>query len=213
VDNVSARGEEAVARSIRGMQEIRSRAELTAAKISDLHSRMTQVGAITNTVKDLADQSNVLALNAAIEAVRSGEHGKGFALVAREIRRLADQSIKATEQVREILTKMSEAMTETMQSSAQGAQRMDGEMQEVRKSGESLRALTDMVRGNTGSVRQIALAVTQQDEGIGQIFTAVTQQAAMMDRTRDQLDAAKASLAQLKELSGSLVDLVGQYKA
>jgi methyl-accepting chemotaxis protein len=213
VDRISERGEEAVARSIRGMQEIRLQGEQTAAKISGLHGRMAEVGAITRTVKDLADQSNVLALNAAIEAVRSGEHGKGFALVAREIRRLADQSIKATDQVRDILNGVSDAMSETMQSSAHGAQRMEGEMQEVRKSGESLRALTFMVQQNAGSVRQIALAVTQQDEGIGQIFTAVNQQASMMDRTRSQLEDARQSLSQLKGLSQSLAALVEQYRA
>jgi methyl-accepting chemotaxis protein len=212
VDQISLHGEAAVVRSLQSMQEIRGRAQQTGERISELHGRMIQVGAISGTIKDLADQSNVLALNASIEAVRSGEHGKGFALVAREIRRLADQSIKANEEAKELLDSMSEAMNETQHFSVAGAARLEGEMDQLRKSGQSVQALTSLVKSNAGSVRQIVQAVTQQDEGIGQIFSSVTEQSQLMDRTRDHLDASKVSLSQLKELSQALTSLVKQYR-
>src|SRR5919201_2306573 len=96
-------GEAAIERSFAGLSDIRQQVEQIAQQIGSLGTWINQIGRITETVKDLADQSNMLALNAAIEAVRSGEHGKGFAVVAREIRTLADQSIQATNRVREIL--------------------------------------------------------------------------------------------------------------
>jgi methyl-accepting chemotaxis protein len=194
------------------MDEMKEQSSQTAERINALQRRMGQVRAIADTVKDLADQSNMLALNAAIEAVRSGEHGKGFALVAREIRRLADQSIQATDQVREILESVASELNEAVEVAGRGARRMEGEMAEVRKSGRSLSSLADLVRTTAGSVGQIATAVTQQDEGIGHIFGAVTRQSEMMERTQVQLGEVRASLDQLKALSASLTDMVGQYR-
>ena len=96
-----------------------------ARQIRELEERTRQIALITTTVKDLADQSNMLALNAAIEAVRSGEHGKGFGVVAREIRTLADQSIRATNSVRSILEDIGTAIRDTVIISEKGAERVE----------------------------------------------------------------------------------------
>jgi len=112
------KGSAALEQSLESLGDILASARSTSTTIGVLGERTRQIGGITNTVKDLADQSNMLALNAAIEAVRSGEHGKGFALVAREIRRLADQSIQSTERVREILESVAGAVTTAVAGSA-----------------------------------------------------------------------------------------------
>src|SRR3989440_5244724 len=98
-DEVSASGEQALESTLGGLTDIRSQVDEIAQKIAQLSERTQQIGGITQTGKDLADQSNMLALNAAIEAGRSREHGEGFSIVAREIRSLADQSIQATNPV------------------------------------------------------------------------------------------------------------------
>src|SRR5262249_35343107 len=95
-DQVSKSGESAISGSVATMEGMLQQVSEISKRMNELNDRTQQIGRITDTVKDLADQSNMLALNAAIEAVRSGEHGKGFAVVAREIRSLADQSIQAT---------------------------------------------------------------------------------------------------------------------
>jgi hypothetical protein len=109
-DTLGRAGESAVESSLHGLQEVRDQFAELAVKIRELSERTLQIGGITQTVKDLADQSNILALNAAIEAARSGEHGKGFSVVAREIRNLADQSIQATTQVQELLGSVGSAI-------------------------------------------------------------------------------------------------------
>jgi methyl-accepting chemotaxis protein len=212
-DSVSAQGEEAVARSLASIQEMKAHIAFTSDRIQAFHKHMEQVKAIADTVKDLADQSNILALNAAIEAMRSGEHGKGFALVAGEIRRLADQSVRATDQVREILDTVTLSLNETLYMSVRGTRRVEAEMAEVRHSGDSLNALAGMVKTTAGSVSQIAAAVTQQDAGIGQIFSAVTRQSEMMGHTQDQVRVLRASLTQLKDLSDHLAGIVRDFKA
>jgi methyl-accepting chemotaxis protein len=102
-----------------------------------------QIGSITGTVKDLADQSNMLALNAAIEAVRSGEHGKGFAVVAREIRSLADQSIAATRRVSEILEALGASIQSAVTISDQGDRAVGDGLVRVQASGENMRACSE----------------------------------------------------------------------
>jgi methyl-accepting chemotaxis protein len=183
-----------------------------ARRIGQLVERTEQIGGITQTVKDLADQSNMLALNAAIEAVRSGEHGKGFAVVAREIRSLADQSIEATSRVREILEDIGSATRAAVAITEHGSQKIDGGLGQVRATGENLRALSNIVKENSAAVRQIAAAVSQQNAGITQIFGAVTDQTRMMDETMRRLETTTKAAAVLKGLSQRVADVVSRFK-
>ncbi len=209
---VSRAGEEAIVRSLAGLADIRGRVEQIAARIQDLSDRTNQIGGITETVKDLADQSNMLALNAAIEAVRSGEHGKGFAVVAREIRSLADQSIAATRRVREVLDSITGSIRGVVAITQEGAQRIEGGLEQIRSSGESLQELSTIVRDSSASVRQIAAAVSQQNAGIGQIFAAVTDLSLMMDETLHRLDATTEAAARLEVISGKAAVVVAAYR-
>jgi methyl-accepting chemotaxis protein len=211
-DAVSNHGEEAIERSLSGLTDIRSQVDEIAQKIAQLSERTQQIGGITMTVKDLADQSNMLALNAAIEAVRSGEHGKGFAVVAREIRMLADQSIQATNRVREILDDIGSAIRGAVAITERGSQKIDGGLAQVRASGENLRELSDIVKENSSAVRQIAAAVSQQNAGITQIFSAVTDQSMMMDESMRRLDTTMQAAETLQKLSLRVADVVKGFK-
>jgi len=211
-DEISRTGEAAIELSSAGLAEIRSQVADIAQKISQLGERTRQIGGITETVKDLADQSNILALNAAIEAVRSGEHGKSFAIVAREIRSLADQSIQATARVREILEDISSAVRAAVSISERGAQKMETGLTQIRSSGDSLRALSGIVRDNSGAVRQIAAAVNQQNAGITQIFTAVTDLSKLMEETVKQLESTNRESDVLKDVSERLSKVVRSYR-
>ena len=211
-DAVSAQGEIALESSLAGLTDIRAQVDEIAQRIGQLVERTEQIGGITQTVKDLADQSNMLALNAAIEAVRSGEHGKGFAVVAREIRSLADQSIQATSRVREILEDIGSAIRSAVGITEHGSQKIDVGLTQVRSTGENLRALSNIVKDNSAAVRQIAAAVSQQNAGITQIFAAVTDQTRMMDETMRRLETTTKAGAVLKGLSQRVSDVVGRFK-
>jgi methyl-accepting chemotaxis protein len=163
-------------------------------------------------VKELADRSNMLALNAAIEAVRSGEHGKGFSVVAREIRSLADQSIEATVRVREILDSVGRAVAETVNITQVNAERMQGGLEQVSATGESLRELSALIRHNASAVKEIVAAVSQQDLGITQIFLAVSELSKMMEDTEKELDATKNAAVMLDDVSRKLTNVVTRYR-
>lgn len=192
-EEVGQAGESAIHQSLAGLTDIREQVTAIAERIAELNDRTRQISGITETVKDLADQSNMLALNAAIEAVRSGEHGKGFSVVAREIRNLADQSIQSTNRVREILEDISNAIKVTADITERGKARMDAGIVQMRTSGEKLQDLSSIVKEIAAAVRQIAAAVGQQDVGIKQIFDAVTEQTRMMNDTVNRLDSTNES--------------------
>ncbi len=204
-------GETAVEESITGLASIRSQTSQIGEHIRALENSARQIGGITATVKDLADQSNMLALNAAIEAVRSGEHGKGFAVVAREIRSLADQSIAATRRVGEILATLGGSIQSAVQMSEQGSRAIGDGLSRVKDSGDNLRGLLALTRENVDSARQIAAAVGQQDAGIQQIFVAVTEQLAMMQQTQQRLENTTAASASVREQAARVSELLARY--
>jgi methyl-accepting chemotaxis protein len=211
-DVLSRTGESAVLQSVAALTAIRAQVEEIAERISRLGERTVQIGKVTQTVKDLADQTNMLALNAAIEAVRSGEHGKGFAVVAREMRSLADQSLQGTKQVREMIEDISAAIREAVVITDKGVQRIDSGLAEVKTSGDTLAELSRIVKDNSAAVRQISAAVGQQNAGISQIFGAVSDQSKMMDDTVTRLAATDESVQTLRAASEKLVQIVEQFK-
>jgi len=211
-DEIGRSGEETIERTLAGLTDIRAQVEEMARKIGELGERTRQIGGITQTVKDLADQSNMLALNAAIEAVRSGEHGKGFAVVAREIRSLADQSIQATNRVREILEDIGEAVRGAVSITEKGAQKMEQELLQVKSSGENLRELSTIVRDNSAAVRQIAAAVSQQSAGISQIFGAVTDLSKMMSDTVERLHSTTEATGVVHSVTEQVSSVLTSYR-
>ncbi|WP_141592938.1 methyl-accepting chemotaxis protein [Myxococcus sp. AB056] len=211
-EEVGRAGEGAIRDSLGGFSEILSQAEQMTERIAQLNERTQQIGGITQTVKDLADQSNMLALNAAIESVRSGEHGKGFGVVAREIRSLADQSIQATDRVREILGDLSSAILSTAKMTEQGYTHMENGLEQVRGTGERLKELAAIIQDNATAVRQIAGAVSQQNAGIAQIFSAVTDLSSMMNDTQESLSATTRAAKLLQDVSEQMQDVARAYR-
>ncbi|PTL83973.1 methyl-accepting chemotaxis protein [Vitiosangium sp. GDMCC 1.1324] len=211
-DELSRAGEAALEQTLTGLNDIRTQVQEIAQKILELGERTQQIGSITQTVKDLADQSNMLALNAAIEAVRSGEHGKGFGVVAREIRALADQSIESTDRVRELLDDIGNSVALAVRITERGSQRMEAGLEQVRTYGKNLRELSGIIQDNASAVRQIAAAVGQQNVGINQITTAVSDLSKMMDETVARIGATGEAATTLQIIADQLSSAVKAYR-
>ncbi|MBN1204889.1 MAG: HAMP domain-containing protein [Myxococcaceae bacterium] len=211
-DSLGRAGERAIESSVGGLTFIRDQVDQIANTSQELQQRTAQIGGITQTVKDLADQSNMLALNAAIEAARSGEHGKGFAVVAREIRTLADQSVGATARVQEILEDISRAIANTVETSQNGAREVEGGLAQVRATGDSLRALATLVHENGMTVREIAETVSRQDAGIAQLFDALKDLSSLSQETVTRLQATEQAASRLSGASREVSAMVRRYK-
>jgi methyl-accepting chemotaxis protein len=209
---VSDEGTEAVGAIADAMEEIRARVDGIAREILTLSERTQQIGAITATVNDLADQSNLLALNASIEAARAGEHGRGFAVVAEQVRRLSEQSKAATAQVEGILTDVRDATAAAVAASEQGTKVVDDGLSLTGRAGEGIRSLADTIREASAAAEQIAASAHQQSVGMDQIAEAMTN---IDDGTAQFLDGAQQSqrvAGDLNELSGKLAALTDRYR-
>ncbi len=197
----------------------RSSLDAIAAQVADMRERVGSLPGrirgiedLLDTVKDLADQSNMLALNAAIEATRAGEHGKGFALVAREIRSLADQSIRSTQRIRETLDATRQAVAETDRLAGEGAVKVRESLGVMADTSARLEQVAGLVRSDAESAAQIAEAVRQQAVGVEQIFGALRDQTAMMLDNRGQAERASAAIQPLQALSARMGKLVRRFQ-
>ncbi|MDY7229274.1 methyl-accepting chemotaxis protein [Hyalangium rubrum] len=211
-DALGRAGEIALEGSLGGLAYIRNHVDQIASTSQELELQTKQIGGITQTVKDLADQSNMLALNAAIEAARSGEHGQGFAVVAREIRTLADKSASATRRVQEILSDIARAISATVGTSESGVREVEGGLAQVRATGESLRALAAIVHDHRLAVREIADTASQQDAGIAQLFIALSELSSFSQETASRLAGTEEAADRLSTASREVSAIVRRYK-
>src|SRR5690606_31952163 len=133
---VSQQGREAVDATLQGMQLIREQTQAVSESIVRLNEQSQAIGEIVATVGDLAEQSNLLGVNASIEAVKAGEHGKGFSVVAQEVKSLAEQSRQATAQVRTILNDIQKAMNKAVLVTEQGGRAVEDGNRQAQRSGD-----------------------------------------------------------------------------
>jgi methyl-accepting chemotaxis protein len=209
---VGSSGEQTVSASVQGFERLHEQVGKVSQSIASLGERTQQIGTITETVKSLADRSNMLALNAAIEAVRSGEHGKGFGVVAREIRHLADQSIKSTGQVRDLIDDTRLAIQSAVAMFDDGQQQMEKGLAQVRASGNNLQQLSSIIQDTAGAARQIAVAVGQQNTGITQIFQAINDLSTQMNEALQGVQATTVSALRLQEVAMRMESVATAYK-
>ncbi|WP_163998957.1 methyl-accepting chemotaxis protein [Pyxidicoccus caerfyrddinensis] len=207
-DAVGRSGMEALAGSFQGIQDIHVQFDRMSGCVEDLARRSARVSAVTDTVRDLAKQSDMLAINAAIEATRAGEKGRGFKVVATEIRSLADRSVRATAEVREQLEATTEAVKAAVEITEQGRTHVEHGLGQVRTGETRLEELTRILQESGSGLRRIATAVEQQHQGVGQIFSAVRELSTTTNDAVNAVDAMRQSAEQLRSvtrrLTGSL---------
>ncbi|MHA7634473.1 methyl-accepting chemotaxis protein [Corallococcus sp. M7] len=204
-------GEESLAGTEQGLDDIRGLTHGLNQQVVDLGTRAREVGRVSEVVKSLADQSHMLAINAAIEASRAGEQGRGFAVVARQMRELADQSIKATGQVRGLLEGMETATGEAVATADKSSAGVEAALVPLRKSGERLRELIKLTHESAGAVRQIAEAVAQQHAGVDQLFSAVSEMDELMAATLRQLGTTQEAATAVAQATGQVSELAERY--
>ncbi len=211
-NEVTQGGIQAVTAAIDGMNRVQDQVASVAQSIVTLSEQSQAIGEIIATVNDLAEQSNLLAVNAAIEAAKAGEQGKGFTVVAQEIRSLAEQSKQATVQVRQILNDIQKANSAAVIATEQGTKTVAVGMRQSQEAGESIRLLGKTVNEASQAAVQIAASSQQQLAGMDQVALAMENIKTASTQNVGSTRQTETAAQNLHELGQKIKLLVERYQ-
>jgi len=205
-------GAEVVQQTLLGMQNIAERVKESAQTVQSLGARSDQIGAIVGTIEDIADQTNLLALNAAIEAARAGEQGRGFAVVADEVRALAERTTRATKEIGEMIKAIQNETGGAVASMELGVQEVEKGMESSRKSGDALQNILNAINEVTTQIHQIATAAEEQTAVTGEISSNIHMINDVVSETARGAHETAGAAAHLSTLASELQQIVGRFK-
>ena len=198
--------------TITGMDVIADRVRQTAKTVEALGSRSEQIGDIVGTIEDIADQTNLLALNAAIEAARAGEQGRGFAVVADEVRALAERTTKATREIGEMIKAIQNETRDAVRAMEEGVNEVGKGAELSKKSGQALEEILERINEVSMQISQIATAAEQQTATTREVTTNIHQITGVVHHTARGAEETSAAAAQLAQQAHQLKGLVGQFR-
>ncbi|WP_041082964.1 methyl-accepting chemotaxis protein [Thermotoga profunda] len=226
VTNSAKEGEKAIEKIVEIVARAKERADLTTKTVGGLTEDAKNIATIVETINSIAEQTNLLALNAAIEAARAGEAGRGFAVVADEIRKLAEQSKSATENIANILRKIQQSAKDADEQTNQTAKVVDEASEQASVVGKRLKdilseveSMGSMVESTAASAQEQSAATQEMASAMDNATKAVTsivqQVEHMLELVKEQTDGAhrvSEASEQLMEMSRRLIEALARFK-
>lgn len=209
---MSNKGKKAASEMNKVVEEIHNQMNLIAETMMRLSEQTQTVGSIITTVEDLAQQTNLLAVNASIEASKAGDQGKGFSVVAQEVKSLATQSKQATAQVRTILNDIQKAASAAVMATELGSKSVEIGVSKTDEAGEAILTLVKTVADSAQAASQIATINHQQLVGMEQTTIAMDNIRQASNQNVESAKLLKDSMVSIKDLSTRLKQLVEQFK-
>jgi len=205
-------GGETIKKSIEGMQRIRETVLETSRRVKLLDEYSVKVGEITDFISDISNRTNLLALNATIEAARAGEAGRGFTVVADEIRNLAERSKRATSDISKLIEDIQYGTSEAIMAMEQGNREVAEGTKMVDKAGNALKDILVAVNVSATSVEEITNAAQNQLKSNENIAKVMEKIASIAQETADGSKKSEKEIMKLEQLSKSLDDAVSKFK-
>lgn len=205
-------GGSVVEATLSAMRNIADATSKTAAQVVELGKGSEQIGKIISVIDDIADQTNLLALNAAIEAARAGEQGRGFAVVADEVRKLAERTTKATKEIAGMIEAIQSETKNAVQAMERGKSEVEVGVEKTSASGSALKEIVKMSEQVGDMISQIATAATQQSATTEQINANVAQISSATEESSAAADQTAKACQDLSSLAFDLQKLVSQFK-
>ncbi len=201
-------GTQAVGETIEGMFILEKKVGAIAEQIVRLSEQANQIGSISQLVSDLANKTNMLALNSSVEAVRAGEHGKGFSVVANEIRKLADQSQRSAEKISLLVSDIQGSINSTVMVTDEGTKTVAAGVQTAKKTDQAFAGVADSVNKVVLNNQQISLNLKQQVDAIQQVVQAMETINQGAKETAIGINQTKVGTQQLNETALDLKQMV-----
>jgi methyl-accepting chemotaxis protein len=209
---IAREGEEIVNQAMKEVEEIARTVDGSAESIRTLGQRSNQIGEIVNVIDDIADQTNLLALNAAIEAARAGEQGRGFAVVADEVRKLAERTANSTSEIGGMINAIQNDVEQAVRTMNTVAKKVETGVDLSGKAGQSLRVIVASVDDLLGMVQQIASATDEMSATSEEINRDIEQIAAVSRETSASSEQTAQASGELAKLSNDLEDIVNHFR-
>lgn len=194
------------------MRHIMDAAGTISGKLAVLNEKATNINAVVVTITKVADQTNLLSLNAAIEAEKAGEYGLGFAVVATEIRRLADQTAVATYDIEQMVKEMQSAVSAGVMGMDKFSEEVRRGVDEVRQVGAQLTRIIQQVQALTPRFEAVDEGMQSQSTGAQQITEALSQLSESARQTADSLRNSSIAIEHLNEAARDLQSGVARFK-
>lgn len=201
-------GAQTMQETLTSMDLLKAKVEHIGIQIVRLSEQTSQIGHITDAVKDIANQTNLLALNAAVEATRAGEHGKGFTVVSQEIRKLAEQSKKSAEHISNLLENIQKITNTTVLAAEAGTQSAQLSSEKAEQTKRSCDELSDAVNNIADVLQQISLTAKQQANATNQVIEAMNMLNMGAKETANGISQGKLAIHNLNQAAGQLQDMI-----
>ena len=198
-------GSQGVADAIASTEELKEAMREIASTVEGLGRQSREIGEIVEVITGIADQTNLLALNAAIEAARAGEHGRGFAVVADEVRNLAEQSANSTTRIISLIQSIQAETERTIAGIEQGVERAEANARIVGQTGNLMQEIIDSVTGIITQIEEISRGILEINSGSHEMAATTEEQSA-------SIDSIAASAQELSNMAEHLQNLVAQFK-
>jgi methyl-accepting chemotaxis protein len=210
--DAAEQGNSAVRDTLEGMQRIRASVQATAKKIKSLGDRSLEISEIINVINDITEQTNLLALNAAIEAARAGEAGRGFAVVADEVRKLAEHSRNATKDIAALIKAIQAETNEAVVVMEEGTKEVEVGASLADQAGKALEAISSVVHQSAELVQEISLASKQQVRGTEGVANAMQIISGITRQTSQGARQTASTVGRMVKLSDQLTEALAQFR-
>jgi methyl-accepting chemotaxis protein len=200
-------GAATVEETLKGMQSIKSKVDISASKVQEMGQRSGEIGAIVETIEDIASQTNLLALNAAIEAARAGEHGKGFAVVADEVRKLAERSSQATKEIGGLIAGIQSTVAEAVKAMDEGSKEVELGVISANKAGAALSEIIKSAQAVNDQAAMAAKAAREMSQSSSELVASVDSVSAIVEENTaatEQMTANSTEVTQAVESIASV---------
>jgi methyl-accepting chemotaxis protein len=208
----AVKGGAAVTETIKGMQRIRATVQSTGKKIKGLGERSLEIGAIIEVINEIATQTNLLALNAAIEAARAGEQGRGFAVVADEVRKLAERAARSTKDITGLIKGIQVETSEAVTVMEEGTREVEEGTKLADQAGAALREIEQIVKQTASLMTDITRAAGDQVKSTESVVHTMGSISRLTQETTQGVQETVTTISKLADLTKRLTDAIGRFK-